>query len=517
MSGDRPAPQGPKRDSPGPWLGVWDSLNAPVARTEYLLGATNLWPDPALSAAWTSRLGWQRVTSGMVGVSSGTVGQGLMSFYASNGGAFPFAFVSGKLFSIAGAGTATDVTPAAAVVISSSAHRIYGIQFNNTLIISDGVNRPWKVTSAMTANPLTGAYLTDAALPWYGPPVVYYGKLFGINNTNRSDIEWSEENDENNGYDVNIWRLTQSDPDPIHALHATNDSLYYFREGSIGSIRGRVTPTFQTDGVHDGVDNTIGTTSPASVVSAGRFIYFADQHGRPCRIVPGKGVEKIWEAAGEALGSGIAGNYLHISAMYDPETSTVVFAHPVAGSTALTLYVFDAESGRYLGTWLYPSSFSTSQFRTMGVQLYLNESVRTLHFQDHLGNLWGETPKKLATYADNAGSALDIAHTLEAAPTGYDATGERQFDIVTVNLRSPGVVSHTHLLSHRTSTSTAYSTPQSVTKTGSQVALTQKLTWGVSALGRWFQAKVTNTSQLKLGYLDAAVESYAVDAAPTAS
>lgn len=502
----------------GPWLGVYDSLNAPIARSEYLLDALNLWPDPQIAPAWGSRLGWQRIDDSITGVSSGTVGQGFMSFAASNGGVYPFVFVSGKIFSVAGSGATTDVTPAAAVSISDTAHRIYGIQYDDTLIVSDGVNRPWKVTSAMTANPLTGAYLTDAATAWYGPPVVYYGKVFGINNTNRTTIEWSEENDADNGYDVNTWQLTQSDPDPIHVLHATNDALYYFRESSIGKISGRVTTTFSTDGVHDGVDNTIGCVSPASVVSAGRYVYFADQRGRPCRIVPGLGVEHIWVAAGESLGSGTAGNYLHISAAYDPESDTVVFAHPTTGTTALTLFVFNAESGRYLGQWSLPTGFSTSQFRSLGVQLYLNESVRTLHVLDQLGNLWGLSPRKLAVYADNAGSNLDVSHQLVVAPLGYDTHTQKQFDLLTANVRSVASPStQTHSASYRVPSSTAYSSVQNRTKTGTSAGLSQMFDWGINALGRWLQPKITNSSQIQSGYLDVAVEAAVIDERPGAS
>jgi hypothetical protein len=510
----------PKRKvySSGPWLGVYDTVNAPVAREEYLLGASNLWPDPQIAPAWGSRLGWQRIDDAITGVSSGTVGQGLMTFYAASGSASSFVMVSGKIFAVAGSGATTDVTPAAVVSVSDSAHRIYGLQYDGTLIVSDGVNRPWKVTSAMTANPLTGAYLTDAAGKWYGRPVVYYGKVFAINGTSRTAIEWSEENDADNGYDVNIWELTQSNPKPLIALHATNDALYYFRAESIGAIRGAVTTDFQTDGVHDGISNTTGTLSPDSVVSAGRYVYFADRHGRPCRIAPGLGVEDIWRAAGESLGSGIAESAaVHISAAYDPESGTVVFAHPTTGSTALSLFVFDAESGRYLGQWTMPTGFSTSQFRAMGLQPYLNEGVITLHVLDQLGNLWGLTPRKLATYADNAGSALDVAHIIEFPPLGYDKKGQKQFDLLTANVRSPGVVPHTHSLSYRTPNQATYSTGQTVVKNGIVAGLTQQCTWGVNALGRWLQPRIGNTSQLQLGYLDVEVEAALVDERPGAS
>jgi hypothetical protein len=425
-----------------------------------------------------------------------------------------FVFVSGKMFRVA-SGTATDVTPSSGVSISDSATTIYGVSYDDQLIISDGVNRPWKVTSALSATPLTGAYLTDADGAWFGPPQVYYGKLFGIRAAARSTIEWSEENDPDDGYDVNRWQLTQTDADALFALHATNDALYYFRAASIGGIRGAVTTDFQNDGVQDGVDNTLGTMSPASVVSAGRYIYFVDRTGRPHRFTGGGSVQPIWHAAAEILGVGVTAGVEHLThGTFDPESRCVIFGHTTTESTALTSLVFDGESGRFYGSWLYPSSFNTSQFRGMGSAIYqLATSSPTLTWLDQLGNLWQQMPRSIGSYSDNGGSALDIAHTLTIAPMGYDPESFKQFDRLAVNVRSASNgTNHTHAASYRVPASSAYSSEQSVTKAGTTEGVSQKVEWGVNAEGRWFQPKVTNTSQLQLGYLDAVVEAYEVDA-----
>lgn len=172
----------------------------------------------------------------------------------------------------------TVVTNAQLVVAGISWTTVYvelfWCEFNNQVVFSDGVNVPWTWDGTAGAGIVR---LTNAPIAW-GPPTVYYGKLFFIKVSERDTIVWSEENQPNTGYEAggynNAWSLTQTGGGALVALLGTNAALVYFRADSIGRILGPVTTAFQSSGVHDDVSTSVGCGDYRSVVESGTDVWF---------------------------------------------------------------------------------------------------------------------------------------------------------------------------------------------------------------------------------------------------
>jgi hypothetical protein len=193
-------------------------------------------------------------------------------------------------------GTVTTLVSAAnlsgaSITVSALAERIYVVAFNQQLIVSDGVNTPWMWDGT------TGGGLTKlTACPvLYGPPTVYYAKLFGIKKSDRKTIVWSEENDPTTGYEAggfnNAWSLTQTDSNNLMRLVGANDGLYYFRQKSIGVIRGAVSADFRTTGTHDDLSTVTGAADAGAVAEGDSGLWFLSRAQRPCVLRDGQVVD----------------------------------------------------------------------------------------------------------------------------------------------------------------------------------------------------------------------------------
>lgn len=185
------------------------------------------------------------------------------------------------------------------------------------LVISDGSNVPfyWDGTSTTGAG-LKKMVIDNVDPPgggvdcpvFYGQPTVYYAKLFAIKKDDRRTIVWSEENDLLTGFDVdsgaNFWTLSQTGGAPLHCLVGTNQALFYFRDTSIGSIRGPVADDFTASGVHDDISTTIGTTGTRGAALIGDTIWVQDAEGKPWAFRPGEAPQPIWQEIGDYWGRG---------------------------------------------------------------------------------------------------------------------------------------------------------------------------------------------------------------------
>src|SRR6266850_1462995 len=197
--------------------------------------------------------------------------QHLVQFTRQDGTEYTIGWCGGKMYTLNwGTRVWTEIVHGMAV---STSARIYSCVLADQIIFSDGVNTPFMWSGA--------AFTVLANCPaLYGQPRIHYAKVFGIKAAKRNTIVWSEENDPTIGYEAGIynngWELVQTRAEGLHALFATNEALYYFRERSIGAIRGEVTPDFRSDGTREGVSEDIGTVSPGCVFSFGTDIYFPD-------------------------------------------------------------------------------------------------------------------------------------------------------------------------------------------------------------------------------------------------
>ncbi len=232
------------------------------------------------------------------------------------------------------------------------------------------------LTGGVSGNPaLATNYYPGQSPPWtaFGAPVIYTGAVFFILDqvatdadalvAARTTITWSEPNQPNVGYQQtdfdNAWTLTQTSSEPLYALAATNDALYYFRRLSIGAITGAPNINFQNTATHDVVSANVGCTLPATVATFLNYVYFADQQGRPWRFPIGGRPEPLWHQARELFSdsatriatSMAAGNGWGI---IEPNLNLYLCCTipSQSGVTAPDLpLVFDANTGDFFGVW----------------------------------------------------------------------------------------------------------------------------------------------------------------------
>lgn len=360
----------------GPWRRVWNSTDAADAYQDSLYAASNCYRLKGKASAFAMRPPfWVTKAAGTLGSASSRKGQGFQQVTGSDGTTYDFVFVGGKMYGVTGVTTYTDITPATVTLPTSGL--ISTAAFGGKLIVGggsvSGVSGPWTYEpSTATA---THIDYDGAGSDWSirGQPVVYAAKLFFIvNNIDGQSyptrIAWSEELSPATGYKQtdfdNEWDLAQTDQSFIRALAATNSGLYYLRRRSIGLIAGAVNAEFQTTATHDAVSEEIGTFNSSSVLVARDHIWFRDEFDRPWRIPFGGKPEPLWGAMADTiavmaqagmLSSGSTGSVANLGGcayLHDLD----VIVQPCWRSTVSTegfnvLYVFDADSGDFLGNW----------------------------------------------------------------------------------------------------------------------------------------------------------------------
>ena len=209
-------------------------------------------------------------------------------------------------------------------------------------------------------------YYVGSSTPWraYGQPVIYTGAVFFVLSdvdgvAARSSLAWSEPNFPNVGYRQtdydNLWELTQTSSEPIHALAATNDVLYYSRAFSWGAIAGAPGVNFQGTATQDVVSGNVGCTSPATVQTSLNFVYFCDAVGRPYRFAVGGTPQPIWLQCRELFednATAQAFNVIETRAWGRIDTNLNLYVcNGVSADVGATPMVFDALTGLYAGQW----------------------------------------------------------------------------------------------------------------------------------------------------------------------
>ena len=397
-----------------PFDGMTSTLNAqgtPPGRAHHL---TNLIPEPGGGAR--TRPGYRDTAatySGTWGTNART--QALAQFTTSGGTTYTIAVVAGVVYTLAFDGDVTSgtwterVTQAqlsgASVTFSTTAKRTWWAVLNDQIVFTDGVNTPWMWDGT------SGGGITDlTSCPvLYGRPVIHYGKVVGIKNTERSTIVWSEENDPATGYETggynNAWTLSQTATDPLYSLLATNRGLYYFRDLGIGLITGAVTPDFQNAGVRDEISTSVGTRSTAGTLEHDGKIWFVSSIGQPWAIAGGQLVpiwkdmalsvaeEAVWKAAdypsayvtsgNQGDNTGWIGAFIEspasVQVEFNPVTGDVVFGAFGADHDFLLtpMYNFDPQSGRL--RWV-TQFFSTSAMHYFGPMATVKLTDGTKHY-----------------------------------------------------------------------------------------------------------------------------------------
>jgi hypothetical protein len=267
-------------------------------------------------------------------------------------------------------------------------------------------------------------YYAGSSTPWraYGQPVIYTGAVFFVLSdvdgvSARSSLTWSEPNFPNVGYRQtdydNLWELTQTSSEPIYALAATNDVLYYSRAFSWGAIAGAPGVNFQGTATQDVVSGTVGCTSPATVQVSLNFVYFCDAVGRPYRFAVGGTPQPIWLQCRELFednASDQAFTTVETLAWGRIDTNLNLY---VCNGVSLTLgatpMVFDALTGLYTGQW----SVDANRLFTMGVVRNAS-GTPTLAFPARAGGslrIWRLSYLADNVWADNGTPVAVVATT----------------------------------------------------------------------------------------------------------
>jgi hypothetical protein len=431
-----------------------------------------------------------------------------------------FLVIDGKLYQYNdGLGTFTDLSAFhAAIAVDPSAH-VSLVWFGGQLIVSDGFHRPWRYNPATSA----AAYLAGTTGPWYGRPVVYYAKLFAIRASDRTTIEWSEENDPDAGYEAagapdggsyrNAWTLTQTSGSPLVALAASNDGLVFLRERGVGRILGAVTDDFRASGTFDGISTEVGAAAPFAVVSFGDGSVWWIDNARHVQRLVGSTITDLSDQYAALLEPGVwdmqAFDRASMWASHIDDVDRVVFAIRRTGLGAPVgvqnrLLVFDRATGVYNGEWSLPDD---GDFFMIGGSTFNSDGRITFMVADDDGDLWQLTLEESGARSDvrtrGGFGVLSPRFSLTTQPLLYHPTQDRHLTRVTVEVHSwisaaaPPPLDFTYRTSR-----TPYGGGRTLTfPTPAYAGAVVKRAYGVRGDGRWLQVKVTNAPQYGTGAL----------------
>ncbi len=367
------------------------------------------------------------------------------------GGADQIRFLSanGKLYRLSGTGfsTATDVTPVGITIAgdatTSGQPQHYMTSLAGQLIFTDGANRPWRGTN-LAATPITGTYIDIDGLAgdWaaIGAPVLYQGSVVFIAKrvpaasaiTAGIGIVWSEPNQPDVGYTqpgyADFWNLIEQSSFPLYALCPTNNTLYYFRESSIGAIQGTPGVALSSTASRDLVSYNVGCVAPSTIISFGTGIFFCDKNGRPWRFQPGAAPEPLWHRLRgqiDANPSWVAQGYTTFQygvGCLIPQLNIVLlggWAQVVGPPTQVTtLYAFDAITGMYYGRWSGASTLANFNALAPLIDTNGNATLGALSITGSSLRLW-----TLALLSDNIWTDNAVVPTITAKTQrlGYQA------------------------------------------------------------------------------------------------
>ena len=434
--------------------------------------------------------------------------------------------------------TAADFVTAG-ISLPSGAH--YWCVFNNTIVFnpSDGTQQPWTWDGNSGSGSLVE--LTNAPVA-FGRPTVRSQKVFFIKWSARDTLAWSEEATANTGYEAggysNVWKLGQAGTNPIYAIMGTNEALYYFRQASIGVIRGEVNSDFVTASTHDDVSRSVGTTSPAGVCLADADLWFVDQRGVPY-VLPAGGqpapllyeVRSEVATAEEPFGFGDFGwdrssqaaltsiEVMAVPSLGSMPYRTVWFHYAASTATATRCFLVCHAENRQALSWFVPyCGFAVAPYLGLGSETKNPIGRMYPHVLQASGGTlmrWGDG------YAAGDANASNVAQATTfrviASPLGQTDVGEYQFDRLSFVTSASGTTStaNVQLLTSRRDSSALVSAAQTPT-IGTSGSL-DRITVGCNQNGRWVRPMwhVSSASLSKWNLASWTVWAYPTSTSPT--
>ncbi len=243
----------------------------------------------------------------------------------------------------------------ASITLSATA-RVYACEFADTLVFTDGTNRPFTWDGTAGAGGLVS--LTNGPAVAYGKPWVHYGKLWFIKNSERNTPVWSEEGQANTGYEAggytNAWTLRQTATEGFVAGASTNEGLVVFRGNSITLISGEVTPNFSTTGNDEAISETTGCRSPDGVLNVSGTIYFLSNDRRVLQV-SGRTLTDVGKGARAKLAAMNVAQFAKVFVDYvdfHEQGERIIVGIPDSGSDDVNAYVIvNPATGLCEGTW----------------------------------------------------------------------------------------------------------------------------------------------------------------------
>ena len=466
--------------------GMRDNVDPTTARPGKAFLLENVYPeDPEISAAVVGRPGFTKAGA-QLGSGGNRQGQGVFQYTQLDGTERTIVFVGGKMYTYDwGADSFSEVTLTGVSI--GTTEKLFFQTFADKLIVNpnDGSNKPWEWDDT------TFTSLTNAPLA-FGRIAVYYAKLFFINNADRAEFQWSEEASSNTGYTAgglnNAWKLQQTDQEPLFALYGTNVALYYFRARSIGAVFGQVTTNFEAQGTREGVSQTIGTTSPGSVLSHDNEIYFLDADGKPRTIrPPGFVNDEMWQDLRTQIALIDVSKLANVEAVNYTPANLIRIGMAETGSTPMNVQqVIDSRTKQIAGV------FKGYTFTAHGMVKNGSGVATLMHLSDDgFAYFHGAPDGTVWDDGLNAGSA-SISHTVTGTPVGYDTRDVKAWDRIDLTLRARTAntsLAINYITPHGTSTAQTVTTSL---KSEGDPSVETHATVGIDGSGRWIMPKVVH-------------------------
>lgn len=514
------APAPAKRYRTWPIKSIRDPAQPPARRPDEVVLLQNCYAqDTEVGPLIVGRPGLSLLgAGGTIPLGSGSTrnGQLVCQFTKRAGTTYTVVIVGGKFYTYNWSTNAfTEVVSAAnfatASITLSSTARCYATAFADTLVVSDGVNKPWTWDGQSGAGGLTS--LTNAPV-CYGPLVVYYAKLFAIKDTARSTIVWSEEGTPGTGYEAggynNAWDLVQTSTEGLRALAATDSALYAFRSNSITAISGPVSTDFKTTGTREAVSDRIGTLAPDSVKVINGRVWFMDQFGR-LQVTSGGEPQEVGDGARTLTRQIPPANYPDTQVVDDPETGHVRFYCSESGKDYPNFGIWlERDTGEYRSL---ESGYEGTRFGQcldgdgLPVIVHIGGATAVTVDGANGGHVYSHGHPTGNVWTDNLYTSDEpIQHSMETPFAGHDVDVEKVFVRGEISVLNPTALSNVQL---------AFSTPNGVSDTltledisssGAQFGVAQfgvdefataggeqKRTFRMRQRGRWCRVVITHS------------------------
>lgn len=348
----------------GPFTGMRDAPEPTTIADGKALLVENMIrvPGPA-NAGLFSRPGFT-VMGAALGSSGVRTTQAIRTWTNASGVRQTTAIVGGKVYGYTWATeTWAEVVTAAnlsgvSITLSTTA-KVALVPFADGLVVSDGVNVPFWWDGTTGAGGLVSMTNCPAL---YGPPRVYYSKLFGIKASARNTIVWSEEGLPNLGYEAggynNAWDNPGGYSDPMTSLAASNEALYIFRERVSLAITGAVSSDFQTAGTRSNISEDVGTLSPWATYETTNGVLIVDADAQPWLVKLGATEPlPLWEDCRQTVRGTPRAVLGTLETVQDDTTWSYLIGSPEVGQTAISAFLCFAQNDfGFVGVHRWPET-----------------------------------------------------------------------------------------------------------------------------------------------------------------